>query len=253
MKQAQTEWNISEETLHIVLHELRMRQKIETVSLQDQHVLKFGTLAHKAFAFTDMEKAIYNLELSERQLIKAIGRMEEESHEYEESARKLLREKKRALAKNSLRQRDMTMRRIEKRVHCLENVQELINKIHEVANDAAVLDAYRTGTKSLQKALGSSGITLDTVDEAIAEMQDVMELHDEVKNAMARDIVEVDEEDLEKELEELVKNDLMKDENELEDQLKKLTVVTGNREDDIEKNESEVVQPVQRKKEAECL
>lgn len=169
-------------------------------------MIKFGTESHKAFPFTDMELAIHKLEFTEKDLLKMIGRMEEQVHEHEVQARRLLGEKKRLLAKNSLRKRDSTMKRLEKRVQCLENVQGLIQRIHDVTDDAAVLDAYRTGTKSLQAALSNSGITMDSVEEAIAEMKDAIELHEEVKSAIAGPMSTANEEaELEKELEELVK------------------------------------------------
>lgn len=199
VKKRLSEWNIAQDALPLVLHELQCRQKLVTGRLDceddpsaalssdedERTVLKFGTESHKAFEFTEIELSIHKLEFTERNLLRMIGRMEEQVHEHEEAAKKFLGEKKRVLAKNSLRKRDSLMSRMKKRVQCLENVQALVHRIHEVTDDATVLDAYRTGTKSLQMALDKSGITLDTVDDAIAKMQDVIELHDEIKNAIS--------------------------------------------------------------------
>lgn len=241
VKKRISEWNISEEALPLVLFELHCRERVVTQHLHDDDhpvtdddertVLKFGTESHKAFTFTDIELSIHKMEFTERNLLKMIGRMEEQVHEHEEVAKKLLAEKKRVLAKNSLRKRDAVMKRLEKRVQCLENVQTLVQRIHEVTDDAKVLDAYRTGTKSLQMALDKSGITLDTVDEAITKMQDVIELHDEIKNAIATGGVpageQLDDTDLERELEELVaeekeekKNSKVVEENEEKEEKK---------------------------------
>lgn len=234
VKKRLPEWNISEEALPLVLYELHCRQKLMTEHLTRQEdegdhshpedertVLKFGTESHKAFSFTEMELSIHKLELTEKDLLNTIGQMEEQIHAHEETARKLVAERKRVLAKNSLRKRDATTKRLEKRVQCLENVQTLMQKIHDVTEDAAVLDAYRTGTKSLQTALSRSGITLDTVDEAITKMQDVIELHDEIKSAIASTgagVVPNDDAELEKELEELVAGEKEKEKTEEMDQ-----------------------------------
>lgn len=219
VKKRLMEWNIAQDALPLVLHELQCRQKLVTSRLDfeddlaassdedERTVLKFGTESHKAFEFTEIELAIHKLEFTERNLLRMIGRMEEQVHEHEEAAKKLLSEKKRVSAKNSLRKRDSIMSRMKKRVQCLENVQTLIHRIHEVTDDATVLDAYRTGTKSLQMALDKSGITLDTVDDAIAKMQDVIELHDEVKNATSTvpgGVTLDDDAELDKELEALI-------------------------------------------------
>lgn len=211
-----------------MLHELHCRQRVVTALVEgeddpDSTVLKFGTATHKAFAFTEMELAIHKLESTERHLEKQIKLLEQEMHDHEETAKQLLGEKKRALAKVALRKRDSRGKRLEKRLQCLANVQTLIDKIHEVADDGKVIDAYRTGTKSLQMALKKSGITLDTVDKAIADMQDVMEVHDEIKSALATVGVPADDNDseLEKELEQLLDNDLVK-------QLEELTVISDS-------------------------
>lgn len=237
-----SEWNIAEDALPLVLYELQCRQKLITQQLHDEEltsggdvdektVLKFGTETHKAFELTEIEFSIHKLEFTEKHLLHLVGRLEEQVHEHEEAAKSLLHEKKRVLAKNSLRKRDATGKRLEKRVQCLENVQTLLQRIHEVTDDAQVLDAYRTGTKSLQLALSKSGITLDTVDEAINQMQDVIELHDEVKSAIAGGVaVAEDDAELERELAELVAGEgeklVTEGEDNLMKQLESLTIAT---------------------------
>lgn len=291
IKKRISEWKISEEALPIVLHEISCRQKLVVKHLKNEDdeeestsspsheedertVLKFGTETHKAFSFTEMELSIHKLEITERNLLKMIGKMEEQIHEHEEMAKKLLLDKKRVLAKNSLRKRDYTMKRLEKRVNCLENVQTLMQKIHEVTEDAAVLDAYRTGTKSLQNALSKSGITLDTVDEAISKMQDVIELHDEIKSAISTGVAgqSTDDAELEKELEELVavedmkeveeivKGDAMEkdqEEDELMKQLDQLTIVSDPLPETVSPNKErandEKEESKRDKEEAMCL
>lgn len=234
IKKLISELGIAKESLPLVLHELHCRQKVVTESVEDDSagedqriVLKFGTETHKAFAFTEMELAIHKLELTERHLEERIKLLEQEMHEQEEAAKRLLLEKKRALAKVALRKRDMAAKRVDKRVSCLVNVQTLIEKIHDVADDGKVIDAYRTGTKSLQMALKKSGITLDTVDEAIADMQEVMEVHDEIKSAMSTVGAPSDDDAaLEKELEQLVA--ASEADNELVKQLEELTVISDS-------------------------
>lgn len=206
---------IADEALHLVLHEVNCRQKLQTYHIDDiqtdeKTIFKFGTETHKAFPFTDLELAIHKLEYTEKDLLRTLGRMEEQVHQHEEAAKQFLVEKKRVLAKNSLRKRDSLMKKVEQRTKCLENVQNLIERIHSVSEDAKVLDAYRTGTKSLQMALSKTGITLDTVEEAINQMQDAIEVHDAVKDAIATggaaDKESYDDALLERELEELVAN-----------------------------------------------
>lgn len=208
----------------------------------------------KTSPLTDLETSIHTLEATERELSHVIGEMEVEMHNQEELAKQFLSEKKRVLAKNCLRKRNQMSVNLEKRTKCLENVQAILTKIHAVSGDAKVLEAYRLGTKSLQAALTGSGITLDSVEQVIHEMQDVIELHDDIQGAISEPaIVEANEADLERELEELLEEETGATEitvvtnTVIEDsiiaQLDKLTVVDDSLGNEVQLDKSKEMLP----------
>lgn len=55
----------------------------------------------------------------------------------------------------------------------------------EAHSHGQILDAYKIGSKALQKALNDSGLKYDNVDEVIAEVRDTMETHQEIQDTLA--------------------------------------------------------------------
>lgn len=229
---------ISETGLSLVLHELLCREKLTVFKFTDSQdrdekiLLKFSTTTHKVNRLTEVEISIHNLEATERELFDLIGEIEIKIQAQENLAKQLLTENKKILAKNALRKRNILAKNCEKRTQCLENVQSILSKIHEIASDAKILDAYRAGTKSLVLALQNSGITLESVENAIHDMQDAIELHDDIQSSLSSPTKAPNDDedaDLEKELSSLVNEQSTTESTNLDDdllkQLEQLSVV----------------------------
>jgi len=79
--------------------------------------------------------------------------------------------------------------------------------VEEAQNTGVVLDAYKIGSKTLQKVLDESGLKYDNVDEVLADVRETLDQHREVQDVMSNgnsDIATLDEDELEMELRELM-------------------------------------------------
>lgn len=76
----------------------------------------------------------------------------------------------------------------------------------EAHHSGVVLDAYKIGSKTLQKVLNESGLKYDNVDEVLADVRDTIDQHKEVQDVMSGSTVDVshDEDELELELRNLM-------------------------------------------------
>lgn len=95
---------------------------------------------------------------------------------------------------------------IEKRSIALNNVETLLSSVDEAQSNGVILDAYKIGSKALQKVLNDSGLKYDNVDEIISDVREAVENHDEIQDTLANaNLTEkIDDTDLERELKELL-------------------------------------------------
>lgn len=96
---------------------------------------------------------------------------------------------------------------IEKRFSALENIQVMLSRINDAKSDGHVIDAYKMGTNTLRNIFTDSGITLDTVDDTLSEVQEVLELQDEIQATIGGPVVvtsTAEDQELEQELAELM-------------------------------------------------
>lgn len=88
----------------------------------------------------------------------------------------------------------------------MHNIETLLSNVDEAHHSGVVLDAYKIGSKTLQKVLNESGLKYDNVDEVLADVRDTLDQHKEVQDVMSGSTVDVshDEDELESELRNLM-------------------------------------------------
>lgn len=95
----------------------------------------------------------------------------------------------------------------ERRSIALHNIETLLSNVDEAHHSGIVLDAYKIGSKTLQKVLNESGLKYDNVDEVLADVRETLDQHREVQDVMSSssaDVVSHDEDELELELRDLM-------------------------------------------------
>lgn len=174
-----TDLDIKSDGLDLVLHHLFCRQRIvmEKLPSEMEHekkiLLKFAAPGAQAQPITDIERSIYNLEQTEHDLMKVIDRLEQNISDAMTVVKENLREGKKQLAKSNLRKKHLLEKNLEKKMNVLDNVQTMMSRIHDSQSDRHVIDAYKIGSNALKKAFAETGITLDSVDDTLAEMKEV--------------------------------------------------------------------------------
>ncbi|KAG8236372.1 hypothetical protein J437_LFUL016821 [Ladona fulva] len=154
----------------------------------------------------EVERATFMLGEDEKMVRQSIERMEEEKLRLTCEAKEYLRKGMRQLAKSSLRKRHAVEKHIEKRVEALDNIQTLLQRVKETETDAQVLESYRSGVIALKKTLAEGGLSVESAESAKADLEDVLELHEDISSSLSNvgKISAAEEQELEEELSELL-------------------------------------------------
>ncbi|XP_036327371.1 charged multivesicular body protein 7 [Rhagoletis pomonella] len=181
---------LKEDCLLLCLHVLNCQRKIGLeykVEEKEQkiHLIKIPSQNDASIAITQTDRAVHNLKMTQASLLKQLETLEEDIKVNEEKARAYLKENKRQLAKTYLRKKHLMEKNHEKRSSALHNIESLITSVDEAQSHGQILDAYKIGSKALQKALNDSGLKYDNVDEIIADVRDTMETHQEIQDTLA--------------------------------------------------------------------
>lgn len=97
--------------------------------------------------------------------------------------------------------------------NALTTIQTLLLQIDETKQNAKIVEAFKMGTKTLKNALGDKNITVDNVDDALADVKEILETNADIQFALSgaqfTDIINdgTDDETLESELMDLLEED----------------------------------------------
>ena len=89
----------------------------------------------------------------------------------------------------------------------LENVQTMLQRIHETKSDKDIINTYKLGSNALKSTMLKEGINLDNVDDIIGEMKEVLEEQEEINRTISEPYKgsnDIDDLELENELQELI-------------------------------------------------
>ncbi|XP_058832436.1 charged multivesicular body protein 7 [Topomyia yanbarensis] len=197
--------------INLVLHHMVRQQRVyidrsaSETREENKWLLKFAVPGAKAQPITDIERSIYNLEQTEQDLLKIVDKLDQDIADSVELVKGNIREGKKQLAKSNLKKKHLLEKNLEKKMNVLENVQTMLSRIHDSQSDRNVIEAYKLGSNALKNAFASSGITLDSVDDTLAEMKEIMDQQDEMQTMIgSTQTADVDELELEKELSDLI-------------------------------------------------
>lgn len=96
--------------------------------------------------------------------------------------------------------------------NALTTIQTLLLQIDETKQNAKIVEAFKMGTTTLKNALGDKNITVDNVDDALADVKEILETNADIQFALSgaqfSDIINdgVDDETLESELMDLLED-----------------------------------------------
>lgn len=96
--------------------------------------------------------------------------------------------------------------------NALTTIQTLLLQIDETKQNAKIVEAFKMGTTTLKNALGDKNITVDNVEDALADVKEILEKNADIQFALSgaqfNDIINdgTDEEALESELMDLLED-----------------------------------------------
>lgn len=94
------------------------------------------------------------------------------------------------------------------RATALENIQAILHKIDQAKLDSEVVECYQTGIKTLRGVFKETGLNEKNVTGTMEELEDVLNSHNCVEEALAKPLDLSADNDLEDELNELLLEDL---------------------------------------------
>jgi charged multivesicular body protein 7 len=179
-------------------------------------LLKFTERGHGIQPITELERTMYNLETTEHFLTEKIEKKEQELEKVLQQAKSCVKDGKKQLAKTLLKKKHNLENDLTKTMHILDNIQSMMQRVHNSKNDKEILQTYKVGAESIKRVFAESGINMDNVYDVIEDMQEVMSNQDEFESAISTPLKgnanEIDDSELEAELMSLV-NDNNKDNN----------------------------------------
>lgn len=162
---------------------------------------------------TPLDISIYTLNKMEKSLTKSAETIENDIERTDALVRQYIRDKKRQLAKSFLRKKHVLEKNLAKTSNALTTIQTLLLQIDETKHNAKIVEAFKMGTKTLKNALDDKNITVDNVEDALADVKEILETNADIQFALSgaqfNDILNegsVDDESLEAELAELLED-----------------------------------------------
>ncbi|KAI7863089.1 Snf7-domain-containing protein, partial [Spinellus fusiger] len=157
---------------------------------------------------TQHDKAIISIKTTCRALHTQVDELQRKVEELTYKAKEFYSKKYKARALYCLRIKRDTEQVLEKRLYSLETMETMLMKIEASQNDVQIVRAFNIGADTLRGIISSNGLTLESVEETMFKMQDVLDDQREVEQAIATGSEEtnsmqlpaMDEEELEREL-----------------------------------------------------
>ena len=179
--------------------------------LSDQHhhklLIKFAEPDKMALPITELERSIYNLESTEKFLLDAINKKEQQLNELLMQVKNCLTEGKKSMAKTFLRKKHVCEAELSKTMNILDNIQTMLQRIQNSKSDKDIIKMYKMGAESIKHIFANNGINIENVHDIIEDMKEVIEEQEECQSALSapmRGLNEIDESDLESELLDLI-------------------------------------------------
>lgn len=170
-------------------------------------LMKFNMPGRAVEPITELERSVYNLESTERFLIETIDKKENDLNKLLVQVRNCLKDGKKQVAKTYLRKKHMLENDLTKTVNILDNIQAMLQRVHNSKSDKEILQTYKMGAEGIKHVFAESGMNIDNVYDVIEDMKDVFDSQEEMQNAISspmRGSPDVDDSLLEAELMDLI-------------------------------------------------
>ncbi|NWS77455.1 CHMP7 protein, partial [Crotophaga sulcirostris] len=198
-----------ERTFYLLLLQLQKEKRVTILEQNGEKIVKFARGLHaKVSPVNDVDIGVYQLMQSEQLLSQKVESLSQEAEKCKEDARSACRAGKKQLALRCLKSKRRTERRIEELHSKLDAVQGILDRIYASQTDQMVVfNAYQAGVGALK--LSMKDVTVEKAENLVDQIQELCDTQDEVAQTLAGvgvNGLEVDTEELEKELDSLLQD-----------------------------------------------
>lgn len=207
---------LSQEGILVILHYMSSVEKSVYVeeninaSAETNHhklLLKFADPHKKVEPITEMERALHNLEQTEKFLQATIETKDHKLNEVLAQVKRSLSEGKKLLAKSQLRKKHLLEADLTKTLNVLDNIQTMIERVKSSEGDKDIISTYKIGSDAIKSVFFANGINVDNVHDIIEDMQEIYASQEEFESAISEPMRrpnDADDSALEKELMDLL-------------------------------------------------
>uniref|UniRef100_K7GIA6 Charged multivesicular body protein 7 n=1 Tax=Pelodiscus sinensis TaxID=13735 RepID=K7GIA6_PELSI len=197
-----------ERTFCLLLLQLQKEKRVTVMEQNREKIVKFARGLHaKVSPVNDVDIGVYQLMQSEQLLSQKVESLSQEAERCKEDARTACRAGKKQLALRCLKSKRRTERRMEELLSKLDVVQGILDRIYASQTDQMVFNAYQAGVGALK--LSMKDVTVEKAENLVDQIQELCDTQGDVVQAlagMAINDLEVDTEELERELDSLLQD-----------------------------------------------
>jgi charged multivesicular body protein 7 len=158
---------------------------------------------------TELERSIFNLESSEKHLMNCIDEKSLRLKDLHVQIKECIQRGEKLMAKSLLRKKHMMENDIIKTTNILDNIQTILQTIHNSNSDKAILHSYSLGNTLIKNLFAKEGLNVENVQDVIEDIGETIEQLNEFQSAIGTSVKNspnyVDDTELEKELMDIMK------------------------------------------------
>ncbi|XP_072255912.1 charged multivesicular body protein 7 [Pyxicephalus adspersus] len=191
---------------NLVLLQLQLEKKISVLQRHGEKLVKFlqdGKTRVNSIEESDL--GIYELQKSQKLLSEKVQKASEESDQLKEEAINFKRAGNKQQALRWMRRRKLSEKRLSELQNKLDTVQNILDRISIAETDRMVISAYQMGVTALRTTL--KDVSVEKTESLVDQIQEFCDLQDDISQSLAGAVpgdIDVDTDDLEKELNELL-------------------------------------------------
>lgn len=211
-KNAKT-FSLNDGEIDVLVNYIASNMNAAAISIKQGLGLKFFERGEKKRKVDDVELESDRAIIQLKEMLHVLEKQKEETElEMDRCTReikRLMREKQNQRARFVLQRRKLLESALNKRLSSIQNVASIYHEIQTAKTDMQVFEALKSGGRTLQKhtqALKNMDVedTLDSISDVLMDYSDIRSVMDMGMESMRdKDISEIDEEELMKELEAL--------------------------------------------------
>ena len=198
-----------------MLEYLRLKNWVHCADIDSVKLIKYSADSSETEAFSDNDRCLIKLKLTQEALDEDIHKQEEEVKNLKMKVKELLKSGTRISAKNTLKRQKIVEEKLQKKINQQFHIETLLDELLNVDSNKSVIQSYKIGVEELKSKL--SDLNTDNIEDIMDDLHEVIKKSDEVGDVLGAPVL-----------------DDSLGEDELEEELRKLSEAGDNNDDEAE-------------------